>query len=287
MVEDGNIFISHSSEDNAFVAYLDAALEAEGFSTWVDYERIKAGERWPQAIEDALTGSMAVVVVMSQAARSSEWVERETLLAQKLEKPLFIALIDDSRLPLYLINRQYTDFSDKERHQQAVYELADALRGDPPEQPPLPAEPTPENFFPYVEAGPDGDTAALVARDLFRWAKGRASSVVEFGGKQRPGFHVRTQTGGDVIVCSVWAYARVPAVQIQFKNLMHLPPYDDAAIRHDLLAELAALLPDGESFDADAADRRPTIPLAALDEANKLERFKRILGSVLQRIGQT
>lgn len=266
------------------MAYLDGALEAEGFETWVDYERLHTGARWLRDIEDALTHSAAVVVVMSKAARASEWVERETLLALELEKPLFIARITDTRLPLHLINRQYTDFSDKSRYAQAAYELADGLRGDSPQKPALPAEPTPENFFPYVKAGPDGDTAALVARDLYHWARRHAHSVVEFGGKQRPAYHVRAQAGDDVIVFSVWAYARVPAVQIQFKYLQAIAPYDDSARRCDLLDKLADLLPDDATFDTGEANRRPTIPLAALDGADKLERFKTLMGDVLAAI---
>ncbi len=284
MVANGKVFISHSTQDNEFVAYLDGALEAEGFETWVDYERLHTGNLWLREIEDALTNSAAVVVVMSKAARVSEWVERETLLALDLRKPLFIARINDMRLPLHLINRQYTDFSDETRYAQAVYELADGLRGDPPQKPPLPAEPTPDNFFPYVKAGPDGDTAALVARDLFRWARRHAGSMVEFGGKQRPAFHVRAGAGDDPIVFSVWAYARVPAVQVQFKYLATIAPYDEADMRRRLLADLSALLPDGDRFAPGEADKRPTIPLSALDEADKLERFKTLITGVLQNV---
>src|ERR1041384_7537671 len=103
------IFMSHSSKDRDFTTRLAERLQKAGFRCWVDLADIPDGSTWPREIEKAVTDCGAMLVVMSKDARESEWVERETLKAMELRKPLFIARIDDAPLPLHLINRQYTD----------------------------------------------------------------------------------------------------------------------------------------------------------------------------------
>lgn len=104
------IFMSHSSVDREFTTLLAERLTNAGFRCWLDVNDIPDGSTWMREIEKAVIGCGAQVVVMSKDARESEWVERETLLAMSLRKPLFIVRIDDEPLPLHLINRQYTDF---------------------------------------------------------------------------------------------------------------------------------------------------------------------------------
>src|SRR5579862_9674019 len=104
------IFMSHSSKDRAFTNDLAQHLQEGGFHCWIDLDDIPDGSTWPREIEKAVTACDAMIVVMSKDGRESEWVERETLMAMDLRKPLFIARIDDTPLPIHLINRQYTDF---------------------------------------------------------------------------------------------------------------------------------------------------------------------------------
>jgi hypothetical protein len=104
------IFLSHSTKDRAFTEKLAEHLHGAGFRAWVDVQDIPDGSTWLRVIEGAVTDCGAMIVVMSKDGRDSEWVERETLLAMGLRKPILIARIDDTPLPLHLINRQYTDF---------------------------------------------------------------------------------------------------------------------------------------------------------------------------------
>ena len=119
------IFISHSSSDAEFTEYAAARLEEAGFRTWVDVESIPDGSSWPREIQKAVENCGAMLVIMSNAARESEWVERETLLAMSLRKPLFIALIEDTPLPVHLINRQFSDF--RKRRDSAMRRLIGVL----------------------------------------------------------------------------------------------------------------------------------------------------------------
>src|SRR5690606_634338 len=105
-------FISHSTRNNDFTRLLAESLRKHGFEVWVDLDSIRDGDPWLRSIEAAIEACDAAVVVMSQAARDSEWVEREVLMVMNLNKRLYITLIEDVPLPLHLINRQFTDFRD-------------------------------------------------------------------------------------------------------------------------------------------------------------------------------
>ncbi|GAB4515517.1 MAG: hypothetical protein OHK0046_19210 [Anaerolineae bacterium] len=156
-----HIFMSHSNKDNVFTRQLTEALENAGFDIWVDFQDIPPGERWVSAIQQNLESATAIIVVLTENAIGSEWVEREAVFAMDLHKPLFIAKVDEVPLPLHLVNRQFTDFRDD--FAEGVKRLAAALReldhsGAAPRAvaPPLPLEPTEQNFFLYLQRLPQG-----------------------------------------------------------------------------------------------------------------------------------
>jgi hypothetical protein len=284
------IFISHSTKDNPFTTYLAEQLRTAGFNVWVDVDSIPAASTWLREIEKAVTDCAAVIVVLSKVARESEWVERETLLAMDLGKPLFIALIEDMPLPLHLLNRQFSDF--RTDHDQASQNLITALKqvmaGQPaPDQAAetLSPEPDEDNFFDYLAQLPDGEENALIARDLHTWATDHADSV-SFGGKFAPGLHVNVQQGGNTVkVFSIWGYPRQPKAQVQFQYLSDVPPYDQRQLRVSTLQSLNRLLPEDEQLIEDSADRRPTLPLnQALNTAEKLETFKQIMAEIIDNL---
>lgn len=283
------IFISHSTQDNAFTARLSDDLNEAGFETWVDIESIESGDRWLLAIQDAIEKCGATIVVMSRVARDSEWVEREALLAMDLKKPIHTALIEDIPLPLHLINRQYTDFRDTADYDAALAELTETLRALDRSAAPkrnlrkLSTMPDQENFFKYLAQLPGGEHNALIAKDLYEWGRQHADEV-EFGGKLTPGFHVRITLGGtQLTLFSVWGYPKQPAVQVQFQYLADYPPYDDPRLRRSTLKSLNSLL--STPLLEDKADRRPTLPLAdAFSTAEKLERFEDIMIEMIQTL---
>lgn len=289
-----HVFISHSSRDNSFVDELAAGLRGAGLKVWLDNQQLPDGARWVREIQQAVESCGAFVVVMSRAARESEWVERETLLALQLRKPLFIAQIDDVPLPLHLVNRQSTSFrspDQKARMSLLAQTIREALLTAGGQQetlpllPPVLADPTEDNFFHYLAQFPAGDHLALIARDLYYWARREADSVI-FGGRHTPGYHARLALGpDDVIVFSLWAFMRRPAVQVPFQYLRQFPPYTDADMRRSTLRSLQRLMPEGESFDEESSDRRPGLPLiTALNTAEKLETFKRIVLEMVENL---
>jgi hypothetical protein len=269
------IFISHSTKDNEFTHNLAEQLRQAGFNTWVDVESIPEGSTWAREIEKGVEECQSLVVVMSKNARESEWVEREILLAMQLKKPVFIALIEDVTLPIYLINRQYTDF--RKHSKQAAERLIKALQESPSEDAAdssakedgqHSAKPNQHNFFKYMEQLQNGKLGALLARDLFHWA-GKHLDSITFSGRKVPAMHAHVWAGaGGVILFSVRAYAKQPSIEVPLQYLQNFPPYDDREARVNLLNE-------------------PNLPLAALDKAETLEAFKDLMLEIAKSVRES
>jgi hypothetical protein len=285
------IFISHSTRDIEFTAFLDKHLRDAGFTTWVDIESIPEGSTWPREIQKGVEECGAMVVVMSKNGRESEWVERETLLAMDLRKPLFIALFEDMPLPIHLINRQYTDFS--KRPDQAAKRLVAALQKislteplpepkRPREQAKLSPEPNEHNFFKYLEQLPDGELNARIARRLYQDV-GACVDEIQFSGWATPCFHAKVRLkNGDVTVFSVWAYSRQPSLEVPLQYLQNYPPYDERQLRLSTLDALNRLLPAAEQFPDDKADLRPNLPLSrAFASAGAIDHFTQLVVEIV------
>ena len=281
-------FVSHSSKDRAFVQDLAGFFSTAGLDIWVDVEDIADGTTWAKAIQQGVEECQTMIVVWSANARTSEWVEREVLLALRLNKPVFIAQIDDTPLPIYLINRQATDF--RQRHAQATQRLIRAVQkaidgaGDAGRKQPV-LKPNEHNFFKYIAQMPDGEENARIARDLFAFAETNANAIT-FSGRAEPAFHAHLWVGpGGLVVFSVRAYRRQPAVEVPLQYWMSFPPYDEQKERKAVLKSLNKLMPKGEAFELDRANRRPNLPLVrALSTGENFKAFERIMSEVIRRL---
>ena len=289
-----DIFISHSNEDSDATDFIVAALRRAGYGVWVDFENVRGGAEWLCELEAGIERCEAVLLILSAASRQSRWVERECLYAYQLRKPVITALIADVLIPLHLINIQCCDLRER---RSGLAKLLEALahiqpEGEPREFVPAAVSRLPQeaNFFPYLQQLPAGDVAALVARDLFHWARQVADDVA-FGGAVNPGFHVRVKRDSNgkskrVSVFSVWAYRRRPSAQIPLDLLASQSPFARRAARRDILRQLNQLLPRKSRFPAASCDRRPTFPLLHLSDAEKLEGFKQIALDIAERLRQ-
>ncbi len=96
------IFISHSAKDGFPTVAIGEWLKEEGWDDVyldVDPDRgTHAGERWQRALYDHASDCEAVLFLVSVNWLTSEWCRREYDLARKLNKQVFIALIDDTAI---------------------------------------------------------------------------------------------------------------------------------------------------------------------------------------------
>ena len=105
LLEPPSVFISYASEDEAHARKLVDVLQASGLDPWFDKQGLRGGDRWDDAIRNALNEVDYVVVVQSAAlaAKVRSYVNREIDLAlqnQQLVRRGFCYLIpvrvDDS-----------------------------------------------------------------------------------------------------------------------------------------------------------------------------------------------
>jgi hypothetical protein len=103
----GYIFVSYSHKDKEFVHKLHQDLENEGFEVWID-DRIDFGDEWPMIIQEKLDACDAFILVASENAYESKWVQKELTRAQRINKPIFPILLQGEAW-LSIETTQYAD----------------------------------------------------------------------------------------------------------------------------------------------------------------------------------
>jgi hypothetical protein len=130
-----DVFLSHSSADEAWVRKLSNALQARGVRVWVDIERISPGDRFTDAIDEGLKQSRSVAVILSPNALLSDWVSdecayvvatapRRTPKAKLI--PILIEAVDKEKVSFIIATRNWVDFNDAPCFEE---NLARLLRG--------------------------------------------------------------------------------------------------------------------------------------------------------------
>lgn len=104
------LFISYSSDDRLYVRTLSGKLQALGVELWFDSQQIKPGGSIPMAISEGLAVSKKLLVVWSQASKSSVHVNNELdafyIKSPNPESILFLKL-DTQPIPTLYAARQY------------------------------------------------------------------------------------------------------------------------------------------------------------------------------------
>jgi CheY-like chemotaxis protein len=88
----GHVFISYSHRDSDFTHKLAEEMERHRIPVWID-DRIDYGTRWPHVIQEKIDSCKAFVVIMSDNARASDWVNNELTYAIGKGKKIFPLLL--------------------------------------------------------------------------------------------------------------------------------------------------------------------------------------------------
>lgn len=109
------IFISYSQRDRAFADTLAANLVLNRHHIWMDRWELNVGDSLLDRIQAVLTGSSAILVLLSKSSVESEWCRRELNagLMRELEERrtlLMPCLIEDCTVPLFLRDKVHADF---------------------------------------------------------------------------------------------------------------------------------------------------------------------------------
>lgn len=118
-----HLFISYTWQDGDFARTLGQRIRAAGLDVWMD-DRPHAGDSWREETDRAIRAAFAVVVVMSGAAKRSEYVTYEWACAWGADVRVIPVLLEPLHLHPRLESLPRRDFSDPD------YQPFDALIAD-------------------------------------------------------------------------------------------------------------------------------------------------------------
>jgi hypothetical protein len=171
----GHVFISHGSENRDEASDLVAFIESHGVKAWIAPRDVRPGIDYSEALQAAIEGCIAFVVLVTDMANKSPYVRAETEMAFSNSKPIFpIRLADINPAPglaFFLKIRHWTDAYGKGRA-ASLDRLALELRtlsglvpaeAPPPAEPALPSPPPPPPVPAPPPAPPPPDLAKAPA----------------------------------------------------------------------------------------------------------------------------
>jgi len=111
-----SVFISHSSKDKQFAKWLAVELANSGHSPWLDEWHIRVGESIPSKVAQGVKNCHALVVLLSEHAVASRWVENEWAAKywdEITEGRVMVlpVLLKKCEIPTLLKVKKYADFT--------------------------------------------------------------------------------------------------------------------------------------------------------------------------------
>jgi hypothetical protein len=128
-----SVFVSYATADRAIAEQLSALLAAQEMdgqkiSVWRDQEKLYGGQKWPKALGEAIAGQDYVLLLWSQRAAQSHFVEFEWNTAIALKKTIIPCQLDAAPLPPSLTADQGIVVEEPE---MALPKIVAALQGQP------------------------------------------------------------------------------------------------------------------------------------------------------------
>lgn len=105
------IFFSYSRSDSTFVLKLAKDLRESGIKLWLDQLDIKPGSHWDASIQQALTESRKLIVILSDSSVKSDNVMDEVSWALENGKTVIPVMISECSPPFRLMRLQRIDFT--------------------------------------------------------------------------------------------------------------------------------------------------------------------------------
>ncbi|TAK12643.1 MAG: toll/interleukin-1 receptor domain-containing protein [Anaerolineae bacterium] len=119
------IFFSYSRREAPFVNDLTDQLEDNGYPVWLDYRSMAPGKPWAEQIEAGIRESDVILLVVSDAAMASKWVEKEWRSMLTYNKRVILILFEANALPPELEGFEWVDF--RGNYKKALAELFSQL----------------------------------------------------------------------------------------------------------------------------------------------------------------
>ena len=148
------VFISYQHDDEDFADILIQKVKEAGYSTWIDNDQLQAGTDWREGIDHAIKASCALIVIMSPAAKASEYVTYEWAFAWGAGVKVIPIVYKQTPLHPRLETLHYLNFTSHTAHPwerllESLKKVAQTPATIPQPQAPLPSnvsQTTPEQW---------------------------------------------------------------------------------------------------------------------------------------------
>lgn len=129
------VFISHSHEDESFAERLAGDLHRSEVDVWYDGWDLDIGHDLTVKIQEGISDSDFLAVILSPAAVKSPWVEKEwtTAFDKELQERRVVVLpilYQDCVLPVFLRTKKWADFREPDAYQPELANLIRCVRGE-------------------------------------------------------------------------------------------------------------------------------------------------------------
>src|SRR5215216_6443266 len=103
-------FISYSRKQLYFAEAIALHLQKEGIEIWFDLQELGAGTNWASALKNGYGNCTRLILVVSQAALHSKYVEVEWETARQNGQEVILAVVEDVDIPEKLRDCAVIDF---------------------------------------------------------------------------------------------------------------------------------------------------------------------------------
>ncbi len=119
------LLISHAWEDKDIARRLENLLTRAGVEVWVDHSKVRGGDIIASKVSEALEWCNTVLLLWSDHAKESKWVEREWSCAINLERKIIPCNLDSTKIPAILINVAHLSFSSIDQGVEMLFQTLD------------------------------------------------------------------------------------------------------------------------------------------------------------------
>ena len=93
-----DVFISYASAEKSYAYEVKSVIEKHGYRCWIAPDSVPAGSSYADELENAIKNCQVVVLMLSDKAQQSKWVQREVERGLSHGKVLVLFHIDESKI---------------------------------------------------------------------------------------------------------------------------------------------------------------------------------------------
>lgn len=128
-----SVFLSHASKDREIARQIASDLQSMGVTVWFDAAEIKVGDTLLEKINEGISNSDFIILLLSKESMKSAWVQNEYRAAlvndpKNIQNRLVPVLIDDSfSMPSDFSEIVYLDLSTPDKYKTGIRQLVKSI----------------------------------------------------------------------------------------------------------------------------------------------------------------